>query len=125
MAQTTYTAAVLTKASRALLLSLLPAEHPSVRADHVTLNREPSSEELSSFEEGSVVKFQVTGHVSGSGVQVAAVRGLRVSTGQPAHITVSLAAGRRAVEAGPVLASARPKMVKAFVLEAVLKVFEH
>ena len=125
MTETTYTAAVLTKASRKRLLELVPAAYASVRADHVTLTREPTAEQREAFEEGATVRFQVTGSVTREGVQVVAVRGLPVTTGQPPHVTVSLAEGRQAQESGPTLATSRVRMLKSFTLEAVLKVFEH
>lgn len=120
----TYTAAVLTKDSRARLLAAVPARFARVLADHVTLTLEPSEEELEGFEEGRKVKFQVTGHAVGEGVQAVTVRGIRSSKAHP-HVTVSVGPGHSAKESDELLRASRPKMLKSFVLEAVLKVCSH
>lgn len=118
----TYTAAVLTKASRKRLLELVPARHGRVLADHVTLTMEPTDEELATFEEGAVVKFQVTGRAFDAGVQAVTVRGLASAKEHP-HVTISVADGHSARESDSLLASSKPKMLKSFVMEAKLKVF--
>jgi uncharacterized protein YggU (UPF0235/DUF167 family) len=124
MTQLTYTAAVLTKPSRKRLLEAVPALHARVLADHVTLTLEPSEEELATFEEGAVVKFQVTARASNGAVQAVTVRGLDSQKEHP-HVTVSVAEGHSARESDDLLREAKPRMLKSFVLEGVLKVFRH
>lgn len=104
-----YVAVFLTPASREVLLSLVPACHPIVRADHMTLAHRPALAQLLALPLGAVVALRVIGQSADSRAQALAVdppAWLPPTTCEATHVTMSLAPGVAAKEAGALLSDA-------------------
>lgn len=104
-----YAAVFLTPDSREVLLSMLPPRHPVIRADHMTLAFKPNAAELLALPLGAQVALRVIGQSADSRAQVLAVDApawLPPATGSSTHVTLSLAPGVAAKEAGALLSDA-------------------
>lgn len=71
-----YAAVFLTPASREVLLGCMPARHPVVRADHMTLDFEPCLAKLVELPLGAEVLLRIIGSVCTNRLQVGAEGGL-------------------------------------------------
>ncbi|WIA09664.1 hypothetical protein OEZ85_009050 [Tetradesmus obliquus] len=99
-----YVAVFLTQESRDVLLSMVPPLHPLVSADHMTLAYKPLNvQQLLSFPLGASVQLSITGSTADSRVQAVAAEPppwLLPTPSVAAHITISVALGSKAAEAG-------------------------
>lgn len=99
-----YVAVFLTQESRDVLLSIAPPLHPLVSADHMTLAYKPLSvQQLLSFPLGASVQLSITGTTADSRAQAVAAEPppwLLPTPSAAAHITISVALGAKATEAG-------------------------
>lgn len=104
-----YVGVFLTPASRDVLLSMVPAVHPLLHGDHMTLLYRPSARQLLHYPLGAEVELRVLGAAANSRVQAVFVEApawLETSASASAHVTISVAAGgsgAKAVEAGQLI----------------------
>eukprot|EP00879_Flechtneria_rotunda_P007213 GHRR01007569.1.p1 GENE.GHRR01007569.1~~GHRR01007569.1.p1 ORF type:complete len:945 (+),score=415.84 GHRR01007569.1:429-3263(+) len=104
-----HVAVFLTKDSRDVLLDMVPPIHPVVFADHMTLAYTSSISQLLHYPVGAEVQLHVIGHASDSRAQAVAVdppAWLPPTTSACTHVTISLAVGTKAVEAGQLILDA-------------------
>lgn len=102
-------AVFLTPTSREVLLACVPPLHADARADHMTLAFKPTGDELLSLPLGAEVQLRVIGQASDGRAQALAVdppEWLPPTGGAAAHVTLSVAPGAEAKEAGAVLSDA-------------------
>lgn len=107
-ARVLYVGVFLTSESREVLVSMVPAVHPLLRGDHMTLVYMPSVKQLLQFPVGAEVQVRVLGSAANARVQAVFVEApawLETSSAS-AHITISVAAGAQAVEAGQLICDA-------------------
>eukprot|EP00878_Enallax_costatus_P022975 GHUV01024418.1.p1 GENE.GHUV01024418.1~~GHUV01024418.1.p1 ORF type:complete len:476 (+),score=74.09 GHUV01024418.1:453-1880(+) len=98
-----YVGVFLTPASREVLLSVVPPKHPCISADHMTLAYKPSIIQLLDYPLGVEVPLKILGHAADSRAQAAVAdppNWLPPTTSVSTHITISVAVGTKAVEAG-------------------------
>lgn len=103
-----YVAVFLTPASREVLLSMVPPVHPLLRGDHMTLLYRPSLPQLLQFPLGAQVDLRVLGCAADARVQAVFVEAptwLETASAS-AHVTISVAPGCKAVDAGPLIRDA-------------------
>jgi hypothetical protein len=99
----------LTAESRDVLAALVPPVHPLLRADHLTLAYRPSVSQLLQLPLGAEAPLHVVGSASDARSQAVFVDTpgwLQPTTSASTHITISLALGARAVEAGGLIRDA-------------------
>lgn len=103
-----YVGVFLTPESREVLLSMVPAVHPLLRADHMTLVYKPSVPQLLQFPVGAEVELRVLGSAADSRVQAVFVEAPAwlETASDCAHITISVAIGARALDAGRLIKEA-------------------
>jgi hypothetical protein len=99
-----FVAVFLTQESRDVLLAMVPPLHPLVRADHMTLAYKPLSvQQLLSFPLGASVQLNIIGSVADSRTQAVVADPppwLPPTASVSTHVTISIAIGAKAVEAG-------------------------
>lgn len=103
-----YVAVFLTRASREVLLSMVPPVHPLLRGDHMTLLYRPSLPQLLQFPLGAQVDLRVLGCAADARVQAVFVEApawLETASAST-HVTISVAPGCKAVDAGPLIRDA-------------------
>lgn len=109
MRQLVYAAVFLTPESREVLCSVVLPQHAEVRADHMTLAHKPSVQQVLALPLGAQVVLRIIGQARDGRLQAAAVDPppwLPPTANAAAHITISIAAGASAVEAGPLMRDA-------------------
>jgi len=110
-----YVGVFLTPESQEVLLSMVPAVHPLLRGDHLTLVYRPSVSQLLQYPLGSEVDLRVLGSAADSRVQAVFVEAPSwlETTSACAHVTISIAEGAKAVESGTLLQEALQQAVLA------------
>lgn len=104
-----YVAVFLTQESRDVLLAMVPPAHPLVSADHMTLAYKPSVQQLLDLPLGAHVQLKIIGSAADSRAQAVAAdppTWLPPTTSVSTHITISVAVGAKAVEAGHLIMDA-------------------
>jgi hypothetical protein len=105
-----YVAVFLTQESRDVLLAMVPPLHPLVTADHMTLAYKPiSMQQLLSFPLGASVQLSIIGSAADSRAQAVAADPppwLPPTASVSTHVTISVALGAKAVEAGHLIRDA-------------------
>jgi hypothetical protein len=103
-----YVGVFLTPESQEVLLSMVPAVHPLLRGEHMTLVYRPSVSQLLQYPLGSEVDVRVLGSAADSRVQAVFVEAPSwlETTSACAHITISISEGAKAVESGTLLQEA-------------------
>lgn len=104
-----YIAVKLSPKSRERLLSSVPASHPNVQGDHVTLVAHPTPADIKRFQElhGKQVAFHATHHAKSDdhGVHAVRVKGLdHLSDKEHKHVTISTGHGVPAARSNDLLA---------------------
>ncbi|GBF89088.1 hypothetical protein Rsub_01805 [Raphidocelis subcapitata] len=104
-----YAAVFLTPESREVLLSMLAPRHARLRADHMTLALRPSLGQLLALPLGAGAALRIVGQAADARAQALAVDPplwLPPTTAAATHVTLSLAPGAAAKEAGELLGRA-------------------
>jgi hypothetical protein len=105
-----YVAVFLTQESRDVLLAMVPPLHPLVTADHMTLAYKPLSvQQLLAFPLGATVQLNIIGTAADSRAQAVAAdppTWLPPTASVSTHVTISVALGAKAVEAGHLIKDA-------------------